>query len=60
MESSPREDGGQFYQALGDLKFPYTSGKWLSKIWGKIFHTHTFFGGGQRTKLAKFCLLIPS
>ena len=41
----PKEDGGQFYGALGDLKVSSTSGG-LSQMEGfKVFHT---FGGDNR------------
>ena len=47
MESSPppkkKEDGEKFYSALGDLKFPPTSGGLSQRGGGKIFHS--FFGG---------------
>ena len=61
MESSPWEDRGQFYQALGDLKFSYTSGSGLAKRKGGLkFSILVFGGGGQGAQFVNVCLLIPS
>lgn len=53
--------GGQFYPALGDLKFSLTSGGEVSQMEGLKFSILFFWGGrGQRTKSVKVCLLISS
>ena len=57
MESPPGKWGGQYNQALGDLKFSPTSGgglaKWVVRF--KIFHN--FFRVKQSAKLLKFVCL---
>ena len=45
MESSSQEDGGQFYWALGDLKFSPTSGGLSQVVFLKFF---SLFLGGQQ------------